>query len=876
MRLVFDIETTKITQDWPTDLWLIVTKDFDSGKILSFSDSAKLDGSLRDGIDHLKAAKMLIGHNITGFDGPVLSHFFPDFYLLDAEVRDTSILSQLLCPDIDPVGGSKHSLGAWGQRMRYGKSKFSDFDKYSDEMLEYCKRDVLVCEKLMRKFVPELLSHDWSAALQLENEFSYFTSLHPQAWPIDIDLLRDHVHKLETLRDTISSQLVEMAPPVIIKDEVPKKVFTKAGLPTAISIKDSEAGRFKLEDIRGEYCRVDFVPINLASPDQVKTWLLSLGWKPDTWTYETDDYNKPLRDENGERIKKSPSLKDSEFIGIPQVIGEKLTESRVVAHRLNTMRGWLSRQEDGYLQYGMLTCACNTGRVQHHTIVNVPKADDDVFFGSEMREIFRAPEGYVMLGLDLSQIEAKLQGHYTSKYDGGKWAEFLLNNDIHEFNAAEWGLTRSKAKGPEYGMCVPVDTLCLTRRGWKTYDELIIGEEVLGYNQETGLKEWTTLTGINVMEDEVIDFGHTYKRFRATKNHRWFVKQRKRTYNGKGWVTTGGDYMVDKVLTTEELTTGSNIILNAPFNIEQDTKDLGAEFSRKYESDWVTRVLHMPHNERVQFLQGFMLADGWNTRKGKEYTWHWSQVDGEIYEALLLASYLAHHGQIHSTKQVNTHSGVKNVNKVTLSKKGHICCQTLTKKVLPRQTVWCPTTKLGSWVMRQGDVISITGNSYGCQIPGLQEKFGFSEDEARNIFNNYWKVRWALKQLKEELVLSLEKRDQIFRGKVKENAWIKSLDGRKVKVRSAHALINTLIQSAATVIAKAWTIKCVKYIVDNNIDARLAIMYHDENQFFVKEEDAEHLLNKFKQFSLDVGKEYKIRVPITSSGSIGNNWAETH
>ena len=26
--------------------------------------------------------------------------------------------------------------------------------------------------------------------------------------------------------------------------------------------------------------------------------------------------------------------------------------------------------------------------------------------------------------------------------------------------------------------------------------------------------------------------------------------------------------------------------------------------------------------------------------------------------------------------------------------------------------VWCPTTGLGTWVMRQGDTITITGNSY--------------------------------------------------------------------------------------------------------------------------------------------------------------------
>lgn len=70
--------------------------------------------------------------------------------------------------------------------------------------------------------------------------------------------------------------------------------------------------------------------------------------------------------------------------------------------------------------------------------------------------------------------------------------------------------------------CTPVDTEILTRQGWKTYDQLVIGEEVLGYNKDTGLMEWAKLEDVHVFKDrETVKLSNKSFEFECTPDHRW-------------------------------------------------------------------------------------------------------------------------------------------------------------------------------------------------------------------------------------------------------------------------------------------------------------------------------------------------------------------
>ena len=64
MNLVFDIETDGLDA---TLIWCIVAKDIDTNQVYAYPPE-KID----EGLELLEKANILIGHNIVGFDIPVL------------------------------------------------------------------------------------------------------------------------------------------------------------------------------------------------------------------------------------------------------------------------------------------------------------------------------------------------------------------------------------------------------------------------------------------------------------------------------------------------------------------------------------------------------------------------------------------------------------------------------------------------------------------------------------------------------------------------------------------------------------------------------------------------------------------------------------
>ena len=56
----------------------------------------------------------------------------------------------------------------------------------------------------------------------------------------------------------------------------------------------------------------------------------------------------------------------------------------------------------------------------------------------------------VMVGADLAGIELRMLAHYLARYDGGRYADILLNGDIHQVNADKIGITRRDVKTVTY------------------------------------------------------------------------------------------------------------------------------------------------------------------------------------------------------------------------------------------------------------------------------------------------------------------------------------------------------------------------------------------------------------------------------------------
>jgi len=88
---------------------------------------------------------------------------------------------------------------------------------------------------------------------------------------------------------------------------------------------------------------------------------------------------------------------------------------------------------------------CATHRASHRS-PNLSQVPSDERF----RRLFTASPNLVMVGADLSGIELRMLAHYLARYDGGRYADILLNGDIHQENADKIGISRRQVKTVTY------------------------------------------------------------------------------------------------------------------------------------------------------------------------------------------------------------------------------------------------------------------------------------------------------------------------------------------------------------------------------------------------------------------------------------------
>ena len=155
MDLVFDIETDDLNA---TKVWCIVAQNPDTGEIFKFPPN-----KLEEGYQFLTTADRLIGHNIVGFDIPMVQKF-GGVDLSNKDTIDTLVLSRLFNPTRE--GG--HSLENWGYKLNYKKIEFEEYTEYSPKMLEYCVRDVQLNTLVFRELRKESVGFS-KECIQLEH-----------------------------------------------------------------------------------------------------------------------------------------------------------------------------------------------------------------------------------------------------------------------------------------------------------------------------------------------------------------------------------------------------------------------------------------------------------------------------------------------------------------------------------------------------------------------------------------------------------------------------------------------------------------------------------------------------------------------------------
>lgn len=183
-------------------------------------------------------------------------------------------------------------------------------------------------------------------------------------------------------------------------------------------------------DIGGMFSRVEFREPDLSSRKRLITQLLRLGWEPSAYTPRTEKGGgcSPKLTVDG-----SPCPNLMELVGV----GADIAKWYVASHRQSQIEGWLKKlRPDGRLSAEANTIGTPTYRFTHRVVVNVPKAEPNVWFGYLMRSHFIVPEGRFLVGHDASGLEIRMLAHYINDPE---YTDVVLNGDIHWYHVQMLG-----------------------------------------------------------------------------------------------------------------------------------------------------------------------------------------------------------------------------------------------------------------------------------------------------------------------------------------------------------------------------------------------------------------------------------------------------
>ena len=166
--LLFDLETDGFLTQCKT-IHCLSIYDTETDQLTTYNDEGDQEPIVR-GITYLDGADEISGHNIIGFDIPVIRKFYPWFTRTEGIV-DTLLLSRLYHPNMLEVDKKhkwkhmplqlygRHSLESYGYRLgeyKGGFAKATDWKQWSQDMQDYCEQDVIVTNKLWKHFQPYL------------------------------------------------------------------------------------------------------------------------------------------------------------------------------------------------------------------------------------------------------------------------------------------------------------------------------------------------------------------------------------------------------------------------------------------------------------------------------------------------------------------------------------------------------------------------------------------------------------------------------------------------------------------------------------------------------------------------------------------------
>jgi len=423
-EIVFDIEANGLT---PDKIWCIVAKPVNEPAIEFGPDK------LQEGLEYLNSADTLIGHNILGFDIPVIEKLYNINLLKNKNIQDTLVMSRLF----QPIRENGHSLKTWGYRVGYPKAEQpEDWDSYTPEMLKYCKHDVILNSKVYKYLLEEGKGFS-EESLELESKIASILKEQEQnGFKFDEARASILVSKLKDRMRTIEKEVKEVFQPrlVPIKRVIPK--LKKDGTLSKSGLTAEEYEKILLTNNIKPFMRKELREFNLGSRKQIGEYLIEFGWEPKKFT----PTGQPIVDES--------TLSNITNIPEAQLIAEYL----LLQKRLAQIESWIeSLEKDGRVHGFVIPNGTITGRMTHRSpnMAQVPSSSSE--YGKECRECWIVEEGNKLIGIDASSLELRMLAHYMND---DNYTREVINGDIHTTNQKLAGLkSRDQSKTFIYALC---------------------------------------------------------------------------------------------------------------------------------------------------------------------------------------------------------------------------------------------------------------------------------------------------------------------------------------------------------------------------------------------------------------------------------------
>ncbi|MFN3582794.1 DNA polymerase [Phenylobacterium sp.] len=419
-------------------------------------------GPIEDGVRMLEEAECIGGHNIIRFDNPVLRELYGFNPRPDQKVRDSMVEARVIWTNIWDIderalrkgkrpewfvkSGLKgtHKLEAWGARLGVLKGEFKGpWDAFTPAMDEYADQDPVVTAALFDRIDAKNYSQE---CLDLENEVAQIIFLQEEhGFLFDRDRAEQLMIELQVRKAELEDLLRQTFRPWWVPERekgqhkvlVPKRDNSKQGYVAGCAL-----------------TKVTQVVFNPASRDHIADRMIKLfGWRPVEFT----DTGKPKVDETTLAGIDAPEA---------QLLVEYLTIEKRLGQVATGEQAWLKKvRDDGRIHGSVNTNGAVTGRMTHANpnVAQVPKvklAEDGSIlvsyaggWGFECRSCFIVPPGFLLVGCDAEGLELRMLGHYMARFDGGEYANAVVNGkkedgtDVHSVNRRVVGLnSRDNAK----------------------------------------------------------------------------------------------------------------------------------------------------------------------------------------------------------------------------------------------------------------------------------------------------------------------------------------------------------------------------------------------------------------------------------------------